>query len=475
MPPSDNDGDVVIASSRSPSSPAARPLTPATPLKQLRSSPSSVANFVRHTFWDASPAAAAAAGGKNGDGDGRGIDGGMPRNESYDSLGLSLPSPHPLHGMGSQTWTWADERGEGDEHERSRDLRPSAIIEPARRRSLQVSSVAFPSSSSSQKKDTGKASAGTRSSSQDGSETTATASASAMTTATAGTDSCPSASSAPVPLPTEQQASSSKPGQRGHTRNASVPLPSQHATKCDNRRLPAPLSSGDEREYSEDDNDVSTVREREANNGLSTPNRGPKRTSLTARSYTTLRNMAVAWVPGTSRSATPQEGRSPSLAPMSKELIPLPSDAEKQLLPLSDTAARRRPVKLDRRRLDKAVGLAVEAAQAAEEDERTYKERERRRKAKSAARQAAKLERERTDAEAAAAEAGLLGRIRTISEYSGLGGHDRAARLNNSLPWRRRGNSRPGSAVQSAVTSAENTGSEGSCEEGSESEGDSEE
>lgn len=47
-------------------------------------------------------------------------------------------------------------------------------------------------------------------------------------------------------------------------------------------------------------------------------------------------------------------------------------DGERSLVAKSE-----RPVKLDRRRLDKAVSLAVEAAQAAEEDERIWEEKQR--------------------------------------------------------------------------------------------------
>lgn len=147
--------------------------------------------------------------------------------------------------------------------------------------------------------------------------------------------------------------------------------------------------------------------------------------------------MAAAWVPGSSRISpqlTLKEGRSSSFA-ATKGTVSLPTDAEKQLVPLAGTILRK-PTCLDRRRLDKAVGLAVKAAQAAGEDGRTWKEKRRRRRAK----QAAKAEHEtkmHSEVIAQVAETiGLLSRIRTISEYSGLNVDAPRGRFNN-LSWSR--------------------------------------
>lgn len=101
---------------------------------------------------------------------------------------------------------------------------------------------------------------------------------------------------------------------------------------------------------------------------------------------------------------------------------------------------RKRPVRLDRRRLDKAVTLAVEAAQIAEEDELARQQRERRRQV-------------RADAEAAfralpAAQAddapkdGILSRIRTISDISSLTDGYTRPRLSSLKSWSGRAASR---------------------------------
>ncbi|KAJ9479007.1 hypothetical protein PHBOTO_002503 [Pseudozyma hubeiensis] len=96
-----------------------------------------------------------------------------------------------------------------------------------------------------------------------------------------------------------------------------------------------------------------------------------------ARSLHSIRGLAAAWVPSrfvSQPSSSASETSSDDLPP------PLPSpsravtkvDGERSLVVKTE-----RPVKLDRRRLDKAVSLAVEAAQAAEEDERIWEEKQR--------------------------------------------------------------------------------------------------
>ncbi|KAN0061759.1 hypothetical protein ACQY0O_005751 [Thecaphora frezii] len=95
------------------------------------------------------------------------------------------------------------------------------------------------------------------------------------------------------------------------------------------------------------------------------------------RSIRSIRGIAAAWVPArfaSSLSSSASSSRSsdsfpgsPSANPETSLAAPPTGAAQKPV-----SKKRDRPVKLNRKRLDKAVSLAVEAAQAAEEDERTW-------------------------------------------------------------------------------------------------------
>lgn len=109
-----------------------------------------------------------------------------------------------------------------------------------------------------------------------------------------------------------------------------------------------------------------------------------------ARSINSIRGLAAAWVP--SRFVpTPQPSSSSSSSSSNGDtsspdghsirrrdglaLASMASTDSTSLIRPSDKDFVKRPVKLDRRRLDKAVSLAVEAAQAAEEDERLWEQK----------------------------------------------------------------------------------------------------
>ena len=117
-----------------------------------------------------------------------------------------------------------------------------------------------------------------------------------------------------------------------------------------------------------------------------------------ARSINSIRGLAAAWVPArfaptsqpsSSASSASSGDDSSSLDPHSPRrrdglaLAPMSGTQSKDLVRHGSNDVKR-PVKLDRRRLDKAVSLAVEAAQAAEEDERLWEEK----RAKKAAQKA---------------------------------------------------------------------------------------
>ncbi|PWZ02285.1 hypothetical protein BCV70DRAFT_215650 [Testicularia cyperi] len=106
---------------------------------------------------------------------------------------------------------------------------------------------------------------------------------------------------------------------------------------------------------------------------------------IRARSINSIRGLAAAWVPARfspsqSHQSAPTSSDESSLAepfsPSPKEERALATvsgaDAEREIIKHTTS---KRPVKLDRRRLDKAVSLAVEAAQAAEEDDRIWEEK----------------------------------------------------------------------------------------------------
>ncbi|GAK64320.1 uncharacterized protein PAN0_005c2532 [Moesziomyces antarcticus] len=105
-----------------------------------------------------------------------------------------------------------------------------------------------------------------------------------------------------------------------------------------------------------------------------------------ARSINSIRGLAAAFVPArfapasqSSSSASSNDDAS-SLdlsSPYRRDelaLVPAPGADSKRLVRHGEGQVKR-PVKLDRRRLDKAVSLAVEAAQAAEEDERIWEQK----------------------------------------------------------------------------------------------------
>ncbi|SAM82103.1 uncharacterized protein UBRO_04388 [Ustilago bromivora] len=108
-----------------------------------------------------------------------------------------------------------------------------------------------------------------------------------------------------------------------------------------------------------------------------------------ARSINSIRGLAAAWVPArfaptsqpsSSASSSSSNDESSSLgghSPRRRDGMALTTTAgaESKTMVRHGTDSVKRPVKLDRRRLDKAVSLAVEAAQAAEEDERLWEEK----------------------------------------------------------------------------------------------------
>ncbi|SPO25503.1 uncharacterized protein UTRI_03078_B [Ustilago trichophora] len=124
-----------------------------------------------------------------------------------------------------------------------------------------------------------------------------------------------------------------------------------------------------------------------------------RQSGFRARSINSIRGLAAAWVPARF-APTSQPSSSASSSSSNDDSSSLGATSPRRrdglaLAPMSSTQSKdvvrhgaidvKRPVKLDRRRLDKAVSLAVEAAQAAEEDERLWEEK----RAKKAAQQAA--------------------------------------------------------------------------------------
>ncbi|SPO36566.1 uncharacterized protein PSFLO_02037 [Pseudozyma flocculosa] len=118
----------------------------------------------------------------------------------------------------------------------------------------------------------------------------------------------------------------------------------------------------------------------------------PRASGFRTRSIQSIRDIAAAWVPArfapslassassSSRSSETDPGSPPSRR--NNMLVAAPSNATSKAVARK---SERRPVRLDRRRLDKAVSLAVEAAQAAEEDERIWEEKQARKSQMSTA------------------------------------------------------------------------------------------
>lgn len=135
-------------------------------------------------------------------------------------------------------------------------------------------------------------------------------------------------------------------------------------------------------------------------NVLSSDEKSVQRQSgFRARSINSIRGLAAAWVPArfaptsqpsSSASSSSSNDDSSSLGAISPRrrdglaLAPMSSTQCKEVVCHAAIDAKR-PVKLDRRRLDKAVSLAVEAAQAAEEDERLWEEKRAKKAAQIAA------------------------------------------------------------------------------------------
>ncbi|KAJ1025285.1 hypothetical protein NDA13_004102 [Ustilago tritici] len=108
-----------------------------------------------------------------------------------------------------------------------------------------------------------------------------------------------------------------------------------------------------------------------------------------ARPINSIRSLAAAWVPArfaptsqpsSSASSSSSNDDSSSLSGQSPRrrdgmALTTTAGAESKTRVRHGTDSVKHPVKLDRRRLDKAVSLAVEAAQAAEEDERLWEEK----------------------------------------------------------------------------------------------------
>ncbi|CBQ73146.1 conserved hypothetical protein [Sporisorium reilianum SRZ2] len=108
-----------------------------------------------------------------------------------------------------------------------------------------------------------------------------------------------------------------------------------------------------------------------------------------ARSINSIRGLAAAWVPARFVSASQPPSSAASSASSNDDASDTDSPRRRDALALTTAVVRhgagegKRPVKLDRRRLDKAVSLAVEAAQAAEEDERLWDEKQRAKKSRA--------------------------------------------------------------------------------------------
>lgn len=103
-----------------------------------------------------------------------------------------------------------------------------------------------------------------------------------------------------------------------------------------------------------------------------------------ARSINSIRGLAAAWVPArlipasqpsSSASSASSDDVSDSNSPRWRDGLALTTVSDGKGVVRHGAGDVKRPVKLDRRRLDKAVSLAVEAAQAAEEDERLWEEK----------------------------------------------------------------------------------------------------
>lgn len=212
----------------------------------------------------------------------------------------------------------------------------------------------------------------------------------------------------------------------GHGRTKSAPLNDRYASSAASPRPGSSGSSTSSEEEEEEEEMDETLRKASPHDTLASII-SPRQTAL---SLTSLRNIASQWVPGSSRRTSPQttprmDGSAilPGEAP-SSALIPTPHQDAKQVVHASSS---QRPVRLDRRRLDKAVSLAVEAAQAAEADDQAQKERARRRRRKErAARRRAKALAQEEEERArhrklsfdhASVGGALMARIRTISEY----------------------------------------------------------
>lgn len=348
-----------------------------------------------------------------------------------DSLQFTLPSPNPV--MGDETWSWADENEASEETTNARMSARRSMGRLARKgldqatRLPGLTSLPMSYSSSQQtvpaSKAEGDAAKGIGEAAQAVAESyDADAEAEASSAKTASTHSTTATSRSSDGDGTRRPLQQCSPTRIAFPRKPMADAPS------------SPEESDTDSSMSGDgDDDTPTMMAGGSTSAASSSSSSVPKPSLPSRSYMTLRNMATAWVPGGSRFTTPlttpKEGRSPTLT-ATKDVVPLGKEDEKRLAPLDDEGRRRRPVKLDRRRLDKAVSLAVEAAQAAQEDEKAWRAKERRRKARMA------VAAEQAEREAAVAgDYGLLARIRTLSEYSGLAGIDASGQKFKGLPW----------------------------------------
>lgn len=137
--------------------------------------------------------------------------------------------------------------------------------------------------------------------------------------------------------------------------------------------------------------------------------------SFRQRSIQSLRGIAAAWVPSVG-SQSPRSTPSEIEVAKREDAAGLPAEIK------------RKHARLDRRRIDKAVSLAVEAAQASEQDEVVWKERQRKQSARLSNRSAT-----------LAATNGLELRLNGDHERASAGqGRSRAGLSSrfSSLPWR---------------------------------------
>lgn len=239
------------------------------------------------------------------------------------------------------------------------------------------SSIAFPSSTMPDSGHSIKRLVGSRTSSSastsihsPGPSSSATVTSSSTDTpATSVRHSSPSWTHKDLPLPSAQESPSPPPPSEATVKPASPPTNEAPTSVGLSRGLSAQSGASD---Y------LSSADEKPT----------PRQLGLRARSINSIRGLAAAFVParfvpgssqasGSSASSSADESEASHRRRDGMALVPAEASSANSSKALVREGDGKRPVKLDRRRLDKAVSLAVEAAQAAEEDERLWEEKRR--------------------------------------------------------------------------------------------------